>query len=52
MLLSYQQGGEGDGYRKRIVALSEQGAELLTRQHATSHGALTWLELRRVQNFH
>ena len=49
----YQQGGEGDGYRKSLpfATLSEQGTESLMRQHATSYGALTWLELRRVQNF-
>ena len=37
---------------REFAALSEQGVEPLTRQHATSYGALTWLELKRVQNSH
>ena len=37
---------------REFDALSEQGPEPLTHQHATSYGMLTWLELRRVQIFH
>ena len=37
---------------REFAALSELGAESLTPWHATSYGALTWLELRKVQNFH
>ena len=37
---------------REFATLSELGAEPLTCWRATSYGALTWLELRRVQNFH
>jgi hypothetical protein len=37
---------------REFVALSEIGAEPLTRYHATFYGMLTCSELRGVQNFH
>ena len=37
---------------REFAALSEPGPESSMLWHAASYGALTWLELRRVQNFH